>query len=70
LWDDPATGQRITSELARLTASLERFDGLQRRLDDAGAIDELLAEADDPELAKELAGTVDQLEDDLGAVEL
>jgi len=70
LWDDPSKGRRITSELARLSTTLERFDGLGRRLEDAGAIDELLADADDPELAKELAASVDQLERDLEGVEL
>ena len=55
LWDDPAKGRRITSELARLNAELDRFDDLQRKLDDAIAIDELLSDADDPDLASELA---------------
>jgi peptide chain release factor 2 len=70
LWNDPTTGQRVTSELARLKATLDRSDGLQRRLDDAVAIDELLADADDPDLEKELAAGVEQLEVDLGLVEL
>jgi peptide chain release factor 2 len=43
---------------------------LQRRLDDALAIDELLAEADDPDLARELASSVEALEHDLEGVEL
>jgi peptide chain release factor 2 len=70
LWDDPTKGQRVTSELARLKATLDRFDALQRRLGDAVAIDELLADADDPELEKELAASVAGLESDLGEVEL
>jgi peptide chain release factor 2 len=70
LWDDPSKGRRITSELARLNTVLERFDELQRRLGDATAIDELLADADDPDLAKELAASVDALEADLEGVEL
>jgi peptide chain release factor 2 len=70
LWDDPANGQRITSELARLKTRVERFDGLQRRLGDAGALDELLADADDPELELELATTVGDLQRDLEVVEL
>ena len=70
LWDDPARGQRVTSELARLNAALERYDGLQRRLDDAVAIDELLADGDDADLAAELAGSVEALERDLEKLEL
>ncbi len=70
MWDDPTKGRRITSELARLNNVLERFDGIERRLGDATAIDELLADADDPELAKEIAASVDALEADLEGVEL
>jgi len=70
LWDDPTKGRRITSELARLNTVVDRFDRLQGRLDDVIAIDELLADADDPELASELATSVPSLEDDLEAVEL
>ena len=43
---------------------------MQRRLDDAVAIDELLAEAEDPDLAAELAGSADGLERDLEKLEL
>jgi peptide chain release factor 2 len=70
LWDDPARGQRITSKLARLKAEVDRYDALQRRLDDAQAIDELLSEADDADLEKELAAAIDTLERDLEKVEL
>ena len=62
LWDDPAKGRRITSELSRLNAELDRVDELQRKLDDATAIDELLSDAEDPDLASELATTVEGLE--------
>jgi peptide chain release factor 2 len=70
LWDDSAKGQRITSSLARLKAELDRFDSLQRKLDDALAIDELLDEAPDAELAAELDEAVAALEADLEKVEL
>jgi peptide chain release factor 2 len=70
LWDDQAKGRRITSELARLNAALDRFDEVQRRFGDVVAIDELLADAEDPELAKELAASVEALEADLDGVEL
>jgi peptide chain release factor 2 len=43
---------------------------LHRRLEDAVAIDELLADAEDPDLEKELAGSVELLESHLAAVEL
>jgi len=35
--------QQFTSKLARLTAAVDRYDALQRRLGDATAIDELLS---------------------------
>src|SRR5438034_2596312 len=69
LWDDPAKGQRITSSLARLKAELARFDALQRKLDDAVAIDELLSDANDDELATELDEAVAALEGELEKVE-
>jgi peptide chain release factor 2 len=43
---------------------------LQRKLDDALAIDELLGEAEDADLEEELAGSVGALERDLEKVEL
>jgi peptide chain release factor 2 len=70
LWDDPARGQRLTQKLARLKADVDRYDALQRRLDDASAIDELLEDAQDSDLAAELAREVASLEQDLEKVEL
>jgi len=70
LWDDPARGQRITSKLARLKAEVDRYDALQRKLDDAQAIDELLGEAEDADLEKELTEAIDTLARDLEKVEL
>ena len=66
--DDPAKGRRITSDLARLNAELDRVDDLQRKLDDALAIDELLSDADDPIFIQleDVAG----LERSLGALRL
>ena len=70
LWDDPARGQRITSKLARLKAEVDRYDALQRKLDDAQAIDELLGEAEDADLERELTEAIDTLARDLEKVEL
>src|SRR4051795_9869839 len=70
LWDDPAKGRRVTSELARLNAELDRVDGLQRKLGDARALDELLIGAEDPDLERELATSVDELERALDALRL
>jgi len=70
LWDDPAHGQQVTSKLARSTAEIDRYDALQRRLDDATAIDELLTGSSDPDLQHELEQTMAALEVDLEKVEL
>jgi peptide chain release factor 2 len=70
LWDNHARAQRITSELARLTGELERFDALDHMLADALAMDELLAEADDRELETELERAIGELENNLERVEL
>jgi len=53
-----------------LTAELERYEGLQRKLDDAQAMAELLEEADDADLERELAEATDALERDVERVEL
>jgi peptide chain release factor 2 len=70
LWDDPAHGQEITSRLSRLTADVERFDGLVRRVGDAQAMDDLLAEGDDAELRAELEAAVGSLTADVDRLEL
>src|SRR5438876_12381750 len=70
LWDDPAHGQQVTSKFARLTAEVDRYDALQRRLGDATAIDELLTGSTEPELQHELEQTMAALEVDPEKVEL
>jgi peptide chain release factor 2 len=70
LWDDPARGQQLTQHLSRLRTELDRYDDLVRRLVDLRAMDELLAEEADAELARELAGAIGGIEQDLERVEL
>jgi peptide chain release factor 2 len=70
LWDDPQRAQQITSKLSRLRDDVGRSDDLIARLDDAGAIDELLEDATDDELARELAASVRRLEADIDKLEL
>jgi peptide chain release factor 2 len=71
LWDDPARATQITSKLSRLKAEVDRSDSLQRRVDDARAIDELLSEeGSDPELERELASAVAALEQEMEKLEL
>jgi peptide chain release factor 2 len=70
LWDDPARGQQLTQKLSRLKAAVEQYDVLRRKMDDVVAMDELLEDADDPDLARELAAGVESLAADLEKVEL
>ncbi|HET7869547.1 MAG TPA: peptide chain release factor 2 [Actinomycetota bacterium] len=70
LWDEPARGQQLTTRLARLRADVDRFESLERRLADARAIDELLRLEGDPELERELEGTVTGLETEIDGLEL
>ncbi len=70
LWDDPARGQRLTTRLSRLRAEIERFESLERRLGDSRAMDELLEEESDPDLAADLVGTLADLEREVERLEL
>ncbi|MFN2544813.1 MAG: peptide chain release factor 2 [Actinomycetota bacterium] len=70
LWADQNRAQRVTTELSRVRSQIERYDALERRFEDARAMDELLAAEDDPELAAELRRSLETLEQDLERVEL
>jgi peptide chain release factor 2 len=70
VWDDPSRGQELTTRLSRLRRDVELTDRLERRLSDARAMDELLADEDDLELASELGRTLESLEHDVERLEL
>ena len=70
LWDDQEKATQITSKLARLRDEVERYDRLERRVDDALAMDELLEEESDAEMTRELTTAVTGLEADLEKLEL
>jgi peptide chain release factor 2 len=70
VWDDPASGQRLTTELSRLNDDLQRYDKLVTELDDVRAMDELLSSEDDPEMARELRSRLEAVEAELVRVEL
>jgi peptide chain release factor 2 len=70
VWEDQARGQQLTTRLARLRDELERYNSLERRLGDIRAMDELLAEEDDPELTSELRKSLDALEGEVDRTEL
>jgi len=70
VWDDPARGQRLTTQLARLNDDVGRYDRLLRQLEDVRLTDELLSTEEDPELSSELERKVAALEAELDRVEL
>jgi peptide chain release factor 2 len=70
VWDDPAQGQQLTTQLSRLNDDLERYARLVKQLDDVKLLDELLSSEDDLDLARELITKLDSLEKELGHVEL
>jgi peptide chain release factor 2 len=70
LWEDPARAKQVTSKLARLNEVVERSDRLEQRVEDALAMDELLAEESDAEMQRELTLAIAQLERDLEKLEL
>jgi peptide chain release factor 2 len=53
LWDDQANATRVTGRLSVLQADLDRFTGLQERLDDLGVLLELAAEESDADTQAE-----------------
>ncbi len=70
VWDDPARGQKLGTQLARLNDDLRRHDHLSKQLDNLRVTDELLATEDDPELAKDLVSNLSALEAELDKLEL
>jgi peptide chain release factor 2 len=64
-WDDQSRAQQLSTEHARLTRRLERYERLQREYDDA---DELFQLGDD-QLAGELADSLHSLERELERVQ-
>jgi len=70
VWDDPARGQRLNTQLSRLNDVLDRYAGLVGQLDDISAMQELLGEEDDAEMARELPAKLSALEAELDRVEL
>ncbi len=70
LWDDPERARGVTSELGRVSADVESVDRLQSSLADAGVLQELLAEEEDPALVGELVATLDTISATLDELEL
>jgi len=75
LWDDADRARSVTTELGRVADDVDRFQRLQDDLADAVVLHELVDEAassgaPDEGLAKELEGTMGELERRIGRLEL
>jgi peptide chain release factor 2 len=70
VWDDPARGQRLTTRLARLNDTIERYARLHKKLDDVTLLDELIGMEPDPELERELQTKLTALQRELDKTEL
>ena len=70
MWDDPSRGQRLTTDLARIRAEIERYDLLAERLEEAEVLDQLLDEQPDPDTERELLRHLDDLEGEVARLEL
>ena len=70
MWDDPARGQKLTTQLSRLNDDVERHARLQKNLENLRILDELLSGEEDPGLRNDLTIKLAALEADLDKIEL
>ena len=70
LWSDPERGRSITGEYNSLADDKRRVEGLEAKLGDLMALEELLGEDEDPVLAAEYAEEVGKLSKRLDELEL
>lgn len=74
LWDDTENAQSVTSELSRLQSELERLEVMSGRIEDAEVLlslaDESMDEDEKAMLIEEVAEEADQLDADIGDLEI
>ncbi len=70
LWDNQENAQRVTSQLSRLQAEVDRLTKLRGRIDDAAVLIELAQEEDDPDTLAEAQKELKSLTADLDALEV
>ncbi len=70
LWDDQAKAQRVTGQLSRVKAKLEKIDSLASSIDDVDVLIEMSAEAGDSSLVSEVQAEINKLRAALDALEI
>ena len=61
LWDDQANAQRVTGRLSALQGELERYTGLESRIEDLGVLIELAQEEGDEDSLTEADAELDRI---------
>ena len=69
-WTDQEKAREVVQELKLLRARVNPVDAFDKRLADAGAMQELIQESPDPDLEAELGTELDQMVSALGDLEL
>lgn len=69
-WDNQEHAQQVTRKAANLRDEIVEYDGAVSQLEDAEAAEELAQEADDEELAAEVASALGELKKSADALEL
>ncbi len=69
-WQDRDKAKGVTKEVAAHRSVVERFRGFVKDLDDLGELIDLADEADDVEVSKEIAGSLEKMGSELEALEI
>jgi len=69
-WQDQQSAQPVVERLSRAKSQLDRYRGLEARLEDTRVLAELSLEEQDAELAREAASSLDQLSAELERLKL
>ncbi len=70
LWDDPERARAVTGELSTTIEDIERYEGLEGRIEDAETLAELAREEGDASLEPEIAEAIAAVRADVSSLEL
>src|SRR3954465_15959466 len=70
LWDDQANATRVTGRLSALQGEVDRFTGLQSRVDDLGVMVEMAQEEGDAESLAESESELRRLQKSVEVLEV
>jgi peptide chain release factor 2 len=70
LWDDPERARAVTGELSTTIEDIERYEGLEGRIEDAETLAEMAREEGDESLEPEIAEAIAAVRADVSSLEL